>query len=47
VRNKHIAIFVIALVAVAVLAWYQSLPPPHGPTSPDRALDRVRVDQKR
>src|SRR6266446_6901661 len=34
VRNKHIAIFVIALVAVAVLAWYQSLPRPHGPTSP-------------
>ena len=33
-RNKHIAIFVIALVAVAVLAWYQSLPRPHGPGSP-------------
>ncbi len=34
-RNKHIAMFVIALVAVAVLAWYQSLPrPPSGPTSP-------------
>src|SRR6266550_298095 len=33
-RNKHIAIFVIALVAVAVLAWYQSLPRPHGPASP-------------
>src|SRR6267143_95108 len=30
VRNKHIAIFVIALVAVAVLAWYESLPRPHG-----------------
>jgi len=24
-RNKHIAIFVIALVAVAILAWYESL----------------------
>ena len=34
VRNKHITIFVIALVAVAVLAWYQSLPRPHGPASP-------------
>ena len=33
-RNKHIAVFVIALIAVAVLAWYQSLPRPQGPTSP-------------
>jgi len=30
VRNKHIAIFVIALVVVAILAWYQSLPRPTG-----------------
>jgi len=30
VRNKHIAIFMIALVTVAVLAWYESLPRPHG-----------------
>jgi hypothetical protein len=34
VRNKHIAIFAIALAAVAVLAWYESLPLPHGPIVP-------------
>jgi hypothetical protein len=34
VRNKHIAIFAIALVAVAILAWYESLPRPHGPIVP-------------
>jgi hypothetical protein len=35
VKNKHLAIFMICLVAVGVLAWYQSLPRPHdGPTSP-------------
>jgi hypothetical protein len=34
VRNKHIAIFAIALVTVAVLAWYESLPRPHGPIVP-------------
>lgn len=33
-RNKHIAIFVIALVAVAVLAWYESLPRTHSPIVP-------------
>jgi hypothetical protein len=37
VRNKHlaIAIFVICLAAVAILAWYQSLPHPNGgPATP-------------
>src|SRR6266699_1109557 len=34
VRHKHIAIFVIALVAVPGLPWSQSLPRPHGPTRP-------------
>jgi hypothetical protein len=29
-RYKYVAIFVICLVAVAVVAWYQSLPRPHG-----------------
>lgn len=34
-RNKYLPIFAICLVAVAVLAWYQSLPHPNGgPTSP-------------
>jgi len=37
VRNKHtaIVIFVVCLVLVAALAWYQSLPRPNGgPASP-------------
>jgi len=35
VRNKHVAIFLIALVVVAVLAWYEGLPRPNGgPISP-------------
>src|SRR5438105_1720844 len=35
VRNKHTAVFVIALVVVAVFAWYESLPRPiAGPISP-------------
>ena len=29
-RYKYVAIFVICLVAVAVVAWYQSLPRPQG-----------------
>ena len=34
-RNKHIAGFVIALVVVAVIAWYESLARPNGgPISP-------------
>jgi hypothetical protein len=29
-RRKHIAIIAICIIGVAALAWYQSLPRPHG-----------------
>ena len=33
-KRKYIAVFAIAIVAVAAVAWYQSLPLPHGPITP-------------
>ena len=33
-KGKYAIIIAVALVAIVALAWYQSLPRPHGPTTP-------------
>ncbi|TMI35941.1 hypothetical protein E6H15_04765 [Candidatus Bathyarchaeota archaeon] len=32
-RNKYVIVFAVCLIGVIALAWYQSLPRPHGPTT--------------